>query len=328
MSKRTTAEKRADLAAFVLKKPKRRKPPLVSIWPDDCECSARDRCICTQACKPTRHKIKCAKVRGSPWCNCGAEPKQPTRISTVTGKEVPVHAAHRKHIKENRGGRDDRPAGTPGATPMRKRGPKYPLGKPLYVHMTEGRIAANAKAEAERTAAEKWHAISGFIYIHPCDFTIGKDVHWHRAGKILHGTVVHIRGGDKFDMLRPAKVLRRGPVRYHYTPSVYDYCDKNGEKPCVCDLPIGQRTECQHKDDCPVPGMKRIMSGKPVTPYDVKPTQDQLTEAREWNRWAGSRVPCGPAAGSLMYGTCVGTADLDLALALVLRRIREGGTPT
>lgn len=272
----------------------KRKSKRVVLYPDSCECTARERKSCAHSCRP------------------------------LYGGEG-AHAAHRKHIKENRGGRDDRPAGTPGAT-LKRASRKYPLGKPLYVHMTEGRIAANAKAEIELTVAEKWHKISGFIFIHPCDFTIGKDVHWHRAGKVLHGTVVHIRGGDKFDMLRPAKVLRRGPLRYHYTPSVYDYCDKNGEKPCVCDLPTGQRTECQNKPGCPVPGIKQAL--RTVTPYDVKPSKDQLAEAREWNRWAGSRVPCGPAAGSLMYGTCVGTADLDLALALVLRRIREGGTPT
>lgn len=56
-------------------------------------------------------------------------------------------AEHRKHIKENRGGRDDRPAGTPGATKLRRT--KYPLGKPLYTHMTEGRIAANAERPTE-----------------------------------------------------------------------------------------------------------------------------------------------------------------------------------
>lgn len=285
----------------------------IVLYPDSCECTARERKTCIHACRP---------LYGG---------KLQDQVNQLA--DVRKRAEHRKHIKENRGGRDDRPAGTPGATKLysraeelgfTKRRTKYPLGKPLVVAMTEGRIAANAKAEIERTAAEKWHAISGFIFIHPCDFTIGKDVHWHRAGKTLRGTVVKVND----DMLRPAKVLRRGPVRYHYTPSVYDFCDKDGGKPCVCDLPIGQRTECQHKDDCPVPGMKRIMSGKPVTPYDVKPSKDQLAEAREWNRWAGSRVPCGPAAGSLMYGTCVGTDDLDLALALILRRIREGGTPT
>ena len=38
----------------------------------------------------------------------------PARIKRYTKAR---RAAHRKHIKENRGGRDDRPAGTPGATP-------------------------------------------------------------------------------------------------------------------------------------------------------------------------------------------------------------------
>lgn len=201
---------------------------MVSVYPDDCECSARDRCICTQACKPTRHKIRCAVVTGKGKCSCGASSEKPARRT------------------------------------------KYPLGKPLVVAMTEGRIAANAKAAAERAFAEKWHAISGFIYIHPCDFTIGKDVHWHRRGGVLHGTVVKVND----DMLKPAKVLRKGPVRYHYTPSVYDFCDAEGRKPCVCDLPIGQRTECQHKPHCPVPGIDAKLRGsKSITAlkYDGPP---------------------------------------------------------
>lgn len=122
--------------------------------------------------------------------------------------------AHRKHIKENRGGRDDRPAGTPGAT--FKRQPKYPLGKPLVVAMTEGQIKSQR--------AFDWHNTSGLIYIHPNDFCIGKQVWWRRKGNVLIGTVVRVFD----DMLKPARVRRDGR---NYTPSVYDYCDKRGDKP-------------------------------------------------------------------------------------------------
>lgn len=203
-----------------------KRKAMVSIYPDGCECSARDRCICSQACKPTRHKIRCAVVTGKGKCNCGAKPK-------LYGGKLQDQVNQMADSRRT----------------------KFPLGKPLYVHMTEGRKAANEQAERERTFAEKWHAVSGLIYIHPCDFHIGMIVHWHRKGQVLHGTVVKVNE----DMLKPAKVLRKGPVRYHYTPSVYAFCDAEGGKPCVCDLPIGQRTECQKRPNCPIPGIDMEM---------------------------------------------------------------------
>jgi hypothetical protein len=229
----------------------------------------------------------------------------------LSPQRIDRYAAARKHIKENRGGRDDRPAGSPGATPMRRT--KYPLGKPLVVHMTEARIAANKRAEDERTFAEKWHAVSGLIYIHPCDFRVGMSVHWHRAGRVLHGTVVKVNE----DMLKPAKVLRKGPVRYHYTPSVYDFCDASGGKPCVCDLPIGQRTECQHKPDCPVPGIDAKLRGNksvahiPTHPIPRMPTYNgppgvKLMQGHSPGALAGVFHNPNPLPGMKIAGSMMG----------------------
>lgn len=48
-----------------------------------------------------------------------------------------------------------------------------------------------------------------------------------------------------------------------------------------------------------------------------------LAEARELASWAGGRVPNGPAAGSLMHGYHVGFDDLDLAIAMIVARVRS-----
>lgn len=178
---------------------------------------------------------------------------------------------------------------------------KYPLGKPLVVAMTEGRIDANARATAERRFAEDWHAVSGLIYIHPCDFHIGMDVHWHRKGRVLHGTVVTVNE----DMLRPVKVLgkRIQDRQYHYTPSVYDFCDKDGRKPCVCELPIGRRTECQHKPHCPIPGIDKALYGTPDVykgPPGVKLMQGHSPAALSGTFHSSNPVPDMVIAGSMM----------------------------
>lgn len=51
-----------------------------------------------------------------------------------------------------------------------------------------------------------------------------------------------------------------------------------------------------------------------------------LAEARELATWAGRRVPNGPAAGALMHGYHVGYDDLDLAIAMIVARVREDTT--
>lgn len=48
-----------------------------------------------------------------------------------------------------------------------------------------------------------------------------------------------------------------------------------------------------------------------------------LAEARELASWAGRRVPNGPAAGALMHGYHVGYDDLDLAISMIVARVRS-----
>lgn len=47
-----------------------------------------------------------------------------------------------------------------------------------------------------------------------------------------------------------------------------------------------------------------------------------LAEARTLANWAGERIPNGPAAGAFMHGYNIGAADLDLAVAMIVARVR------
>lgn len=49
-----------------------------------------------------------------------------------------------------------------------------------------------------------------------------------------------------------------------------------------------------------------------------------FSEARELAKWAGARIPNGPTAGFMKEGHVIGhTGDLDLALAMIIARVRE-----
>lgn len=212
---------------------KRRKSPLVSVWPDDCECSARDRCTCQQACKPVRHKIRCAIVSRKGACDCGALP--------------PVK----------------------GLLPL----PWPPFGVNV-TRWTAKRVYGGALQDQVNQLA----AIRNAVYHHPHDFHIGMVVYWMRDRVIRAGTVIEVTGND----YQPAVVRSAGhPRRYKLKPTIYAYCDAEGRKPCVCDLPVGKRTACQQQKHCP------IRSG------DAKP--EEFGE-RVVGRWSGRKLGDDPAA--------------------------------
>ncbi len=203
-----------------------RRPPLVNVWPDDCECSARDRCICAQGCKPVRHKIKCAVVSRRGPCDCGAV-KPETCLSPARVKSV----MDARRVVMNT---------TPPWPPM----PWPPCGVSVGKWNAERVYGGKLQDQINQLAG-----IRNAIYLHPDDFHIGQVVYWMRDRKVRSGVVVAIRNDD----YQPALVRSAGhPKRYHYKPTIYAYCDPDGNKPCVCELPIGRRTACQQQKACPI----------------------------------------------------------------------------
>lgn len=111
--------------------------------------------------------------------------------------------------------------------PRRPRPPRSPRVRTFAYGVPDKRLrdaGIEQRDKSKPLPIDQFRKVSGLIYIHPNDFTIGKEVWFYRKGHINFGIVTKV-----FDtMLKPARVRHNGR---NYTPSVYDFCDHNGEKP-------------------------------------------------------------------------------------------------
>lgn len=194
------------------------------LYPDDCECDARDRGSCIHACAPL------------PW--------PPTGVNVT-----------RWH----------------------------------------GRMYGGKLEDQVRQLA----AIRNAVYNHPHDFRTGMVVYWMRDRKVRSGVVVEVTGNN----YQPAVVRSAGhPRRFHYKPTIYAYCDADGNKPSTCSEYDGP------------PGVKLMQSHSPAALAGVR--NPQLEAYAAGMTLHNAKVIPGLAIqGSMMgpdeYGTLGGPDDFS-----------------